>query len=248
MKSFQIFLNKMAGAGLVIAVLFGGAFAQQKTPDQQTAPQKEITLPVKGMNCEMCAKTIEKELRKLKGVKEARVSYEKEEATVVFNPREVSISAIKRAIGQAGFQAGDVLEPGKTARISEGPSQKGQMMRGAGNSGQKEASSQNMSPEELKKWLKAGKKDFLLVNVHIPYAGEIPGTDLFVPFNKIQENISKFPKDKREKIVVYCRSGPMSTIAAGALVSLGFTNVYNLTGGMKAWTKAGFTLKQRSGK
>src|SRR3972149_12190419 len=60
-------------------------------------------------------------------------------------------------------------------------------------------------------------KDFLLVNVHIPYEGEIKGTDLFVPYNEIEQNLSKLPSDKVAKIVVYCRSGSMRGIAAKTL-------------------------------
>jgi hypothetical protein len=49
------------------------------------------------------------------------------------------------------------------------------------------------------------KKSFTLVNVHIPYAGEIPKTDLLIPYNKIMEHLNELPaKDK--KIVLYCRT------------------------------------------
>jgi hypothetical protein len=48
-----------------------------------------------------------------------------------------------------------------------------------------------MSIKELHDAL--NNKDFLLVNVHISYAGEIPGTDLFIPYNKIEQNLDKLP-------------------------------------------------------
>jgi len=98
----------------------------------------------------------------------------------------------------------------------------------------------NITPAQLSSMLE--NKDFLLVNVHIPYEGEIPQTDLFVPYNEIEENLSKFPKGKGEKIVLYCRSGSMSAIAARTLVKLGFTNVWNLDGGMAGWEKQGYEL------
>ncbi len=86
------------------------------------------------------------------------------------------------------------------------------------------------------------KKNFLLVNVHIPLEGGIAGTDLAVPFNQVEANLARLPKDKSARVVLYCRSGSMSSIAARALVKLGFTDVWNLDGGMIAWQEAGYPL------
>jgi len=98
----------------------------------------------------------------------------------------------------------------------------------------------DITPAQLNLILKT--KDFLLVNVHIPYEGEILQTDLFVPYDQIEENVSQFPQDKRTKIVLYCRSGSMSAIAARTLVKLGFSNVWNLDGGMIEWERQGYEL------
>jgi rhodanese-related sulfurtransferase len=86
------------------------------------------------------------------------------------------------------------------------------------------------------------KKDFFLVNVHIPYAGEIALTDALIPFDRTDDLIRGLPKDKGAKIVLYCRSGRMSEIAAKDLVKRGYTNLIDLDGGMNAWQEAGFAL------
>jgi|ERR671923_831005 rhodanese-related sulfurtransferase len=101
---------------------------------------------------------------------------------------------------------------------------------------------QNVTPKELQTMLK--NKDFVFINVHIPFAGNIPGTDLSVPYNEIQQNLSQLPADKDAKIVLYCSSGRMSQIATEELISLGYTNVWNLKGGMVDWQQAGFELEK----
>jgi rhodanese-related sulfurtransferase len=58
------------------------------------------------------------------------------------------------------------------------------------------------------------KKDFFLVDTHIPEQEHINKTDTFIPYNEIEKNLTKLPKDKNEKIVLYCRSGSMSRAAA----------------------------------
>lgn len=101
---------------------------------------------------------------------------------------------------------------------------------------------QNVTAKELNSMLKS--KDFLFINVHTPFAGNIPGTDLSIAYDQIGQNLSQLPADKSAKIVLYCRSGRMSAIAAEELVSLGYTNVWNLDGGMDAWEQSGYKLEK----
>jgi rhodanese-related sulfurtransferase len=99
----------------------------------------------------------------------------------------------------------------------------------------------NVTHEELNDMVQ--DKDFILINVHIPYEGNIPQTDISIPYNQISENISQLPKEKDAKIVVYCRSGSMSAVAADKLVSMGYTNVFNLEGGFFGWADAGLPME-----
>lgn len=103
----------------------------------------------------------------------------------------------------------------------------------------------SVSPERLAMMLRA--KDFTLVNVHLPYAGEIEPTDAFIPYDQIADGVAALPSAREAKIVVYCRSGRMSTIAAETLVRLGYANVFELGGGFDAWQAAGYPLAKRPG-
>ncbi|HEX9839264.1 MAG TPA: rhodanese-like domain-containing protein [Anaerolineales bacterium] len=102
----------------------------------------------------------------------------------------------------------------------------------------------NLAPNELNAMLK--DKDFVFVNVHIPFAGNIVNTDLSIPYDQIteQEYFAQLPTDKNAKIVLYCRSGRMSTIAAEKLIDLGFANIWNLDGGMVEWELAGYDIEK----
>ncbi len=102
---------------------------------------------------------------------------------------------------------------------------------------------QDVTPDELNTMLK--NKDFVFVNVHIPFAGNIASTDLSIAYDQIEQNLSQLPVDKNAKVVLYCRSGRMSAIAAEELVSLGYTNVWNLDGGMVDWEQAGYSLEEK---
>lgn len=99
-----------------------------------------------------------------------------------------------------------------------------------------------VSPAELEGMLE--NEDFAFVNTHVPYEGDIPGTDLSIPYDEIgrKENLDRLPR-KDARIVLYCKSGRMSAEAARTLVALGYTDVSDLSGGMVAWRGAGLPLE-----
>jgi phage shock protein E len=102
----------------------------------------------------------------------------------------------------------------------------------------------NVSPDRLAQMLE--HKDFTLVNVKTPYSGEIAGTDLYIPYDQLTARASELPADKGARILVYCRSGVQSAEAAQTLLDLGYSNVWNLDGGMNAWEESGRQLVNKN--
>jgi rhodanese-related sulfurtransferase len=85
----------------------------------------------------------------------------------------------------------------------------------------------------------------VVVNVHIPLEAELPGTDLHLAYDEIASHLDQLPADRDARVAIYCRSGRMSAEAAATLVSLGYTNVWDLDGGMVAWEADGRPLLGR---
>lgn len=138
---------------------------------------------------------------------------------------------------QAGSGGGESTEPPERSAPAEATAKSpGERVSVPGGSFTR------VSPQELRAMLK--DDDFPLVNVHIPFEGNVPGTDLSIPYNRIgqERNLDKLP-GKDAKVVLYCRSGSMSEQAARTLVKLGYTNVWDLKGGMIAWENAGYRLE-----
>ncbi len=96
-----------------------------------------------------------------------------------------------------------------------------------------------VSSDQLKRMLE--NKNFDLINVHIPYQGEIPKTDANIAFNRINDIMEQYPR-KDALIVLYCMSGPMSQYASRELVKSGYTNIVELAGGSNAWKRSGNDL------
>lgn len=83
------------------------------------------------------------------------------------------------------------------------------------------------------------RKDFLLINVSFRCDGCIPGTDREIPFNLIDRYTDVIPPPDGAKIILYCNRGYMSRVAARKLITMGYTEVYILEGGLEQWELAG---------
>jgi rhodanese-related sulfurtransferase len=102
---------------------------------------------------------------------------------------------------------------------------------------------EDISVETLAGMMEERRDSFLLINTHIPYEGDIPDTDLSIPYNEISAYLDQLPADKDAEIVLYCRSDNMSRSTAEDLTELGYTNLKNLDGGFIAWRDAGYPFE-----
>ncbi len=94
--------------------------------------------------------------------------------------------------------------------------------------------SADIAPVELKRMLDS-KSHLRLIDVRQPsefVAGHIVGAEL-IPLGEIQQG--KFAFDKSDTIILYCRSGRRSGIAAKILKDSGYEYVRNLEGGILKW-------------
>src|ERR1700712_3457210 len=93
-----------------------------------------------------------------------------------------------------------------------------------------------MSVEELKARMDAGEK-LNLIDVREPneYQEFNIGAQL-TPLGKIQSmQADELDGLENEEVILHCRSGKRSAVAAMFLESQGFTNTVNVEGGMLAW-------------
>lgn len=100
---------------------------------------------------------------------------------------------------------------------------------------------QRLNPQQAAELLSQKESRGLFVlNVHTPYEGELEKTDAFIEdWENIAAHTDRLPQDKDAPILVYCRTGRMSTSAVEQLKTLGYTNIYHLEGGMRAYRDAG---------
>ena len=59
-----------------------------------------------------------------------------------------------------------------------------------------------------------------------------------IPLGELRNRIGELEKYKTKPIIMVCRSGSRSAGACGILSKQGFTEVYNLAGGMIAWQQS----------
>jgi len=103
----------------------------------------------------------------------------------------------------------------------------------------------HLSPADLADLL--ATSDPIVINVHTPYEGDIPGTDTSIPYDHIKDIDTYLHGDRCADVVLICKSGSMSQTAGNDLIKLGYLRVRDLDGGMRAWETAGYPLLKDGG-
>ncbi|MES2836918.1 MAG: rhodanese-like domain-containing protein [Bacteroidota bacterium] len=81
------------------------------------------------------------------------------------------------------------------------------------------------------------KENFQLIDVretHEYELGQIPGSK-HIPMGEIMNHLDEIKKDV--PVYLQCRSGARSGAVLNALTGQGYTNLYNVKGGIKAWSE-----------
>ena len=98
-----------------------------------------------------------------------------------------------------------------------------------------EASFVNITAEKAKQLMDT-EENYIILDVRTQEEydqGHIPGA-ILIPDNRIDADAEKILTDQNQLILVYCRSGRRSKLAAERLVQLGYTNIKEF-GGILDW-------------
>lgn len=103
------------------------------------------------------------------------------------------------------------------------------------------------SIDTLQATLLINKEDAVVLDVREP--GEVAGGRIAhsrnVPLSQLAGRLGELEKYKSKPVIVACAMGNRSTSAAGTLRKHGFTRVYNLAGGYRAWQQAGLPVERK---
>jgi len=90
------------GAMLLLAPRFAPYFLSSARAEAQTKTV-QATLEIQKMTCNMCAITVKKSLTQVKGVKDAKVTFEPPQAVVTYDPKICTLENLVEATTKAGY-------------------------------------------------------------------------------------------------------------------------------------------------
>jgi rhodanese-related sulfurtransferase len=91
------------------------------------------------------------------------------------------------------------------------------------------------------------REDALVIDVRETQewsSGHIPNAR-HIALGQLDKHLSELEKFKDKPVIVCCASGNRSSTACGTLKKAGFERVFNLSGGIGAWTGAGLPVSTK---
>lgn len=116
--------------------------------------------------------------------------------------------------------------------------------------GEQKAKAPKVDVATLKSWMDEGK-DMILLDVRTDVEVDAVSIDApgFAHYTRglVEFYFTRDNPDPDKLIVVYCKTGARGAFTTNRLIELGYTNVYNLTGGIVDWMKQGYEVKNLMG-
>lgn len=105
-----------------------------------------------------------------------------------------------------------------------------------------------IDPEAAERRLADGKMVVLDVREPAELEGGILAGAMSIPRGVLEFRIGSIPElaDRAVPVLVYCRSGGRSALAAQTLQRMGYSNVVSLAGGFQGWLASGRAVERAS--
>lgn len=104
----------------------------------------------------------------------------------------------------------------------------------------------DISPRQVKDMLDKGKKGVILLDVRTnrEYISGHLKNSILIPIQVLKERIDEISAFKDKELIIYCAVGGRSSRTASYLTNSGFNKVYNMSGGINAWSRQGYEIER----
>ena len=86
----------------------------KNSPKADSSTVVSVVIPVDGMSCPACVANVKRKLKSINGVSKVRVSLEKQNVVVRYDPKSTSLETLKKSIDDLGYRAGTPRTKGKS--------------------------------------------------------------------------------------------------------------------------------------
>ena len=84
--------------------------ARNEGEESKKAKKARVIVAVKEINCALCAKAIEKQVKKISGIENVGTAIMLNKVFIDYNPELVDLAAIRKAINKTGFKSYVTIE------------------------------------------------------------------------------------------------------------------------------------------